>query len=197
MYSRGFQWKERKRSACGCAITEFGPCGREQWGACGWALLLRCVWFVWSGAPPSPAGPAGWCRPPGDGQTLCLQQQEYCCSLKKGGKKKKKQQQPQENRSDPYHWAQKHFYGLHNLLVWLLSCPPGATSPAEWNNHSNHITYKRKIFHIFRLEGGKKGGTLSETTDLEYEAAHPGAGRQHEEDVREEHEVTLTLLLKE
>ena len=32
-------------------------------------------------------------------------------------------------------------------------------------------------------------------TDLEYEAAHPGAGRQHEEDVREEHEVTLALLL--
>lgn len=32
-------------------------------------------------------------------------------------------------------------------------------------------------------------------TDLEYEATHPGAGRQHEEDVREEHEVTLTLLL--
>lgn len=33
------------------------------------------------------------------------------------------------------------------------------------------------------------------TTDLEYEATHPGARRQHEEDVREEHEVTLTLLL--
>ncbi len=32
-------------------------------------------------------------------------------------------------------------------------------------------------------------------TDLEYEATHPGAGRQHEEDVREEHEVTLTLVL--
>lgn len=32
-------------------------------------------------------------------------------------------------------------------------------------------------------------------TDLEYEATHPGAGRQHEEDVREEHEITLTLFL--
>lgn len=32
-------------------------------------------------------------------------------------------------------------------------------------------------------------------TDLEYETTHPGAGRQHQEDVREEHEVTLTLLL--
>lgn len=32
-------------------------------------------------------------------------------------------------------------------------------------------------------------------TDLEYEATHSGAGRQHQENVREEHEVTLTLLL--
>lgn len=32
-------------------------------------------------------------------------------------------------------------------------------------------------------------------THLEYEAAHPGAGRQHEEDVWEKHEVTLALLL--
>lgn len=32
-------------------------------------------------------------------------------------------------------------------------------------------------------------------SDLEYEAAHPGAGGQHEEDVVEEHEVTLALLL--
>ena len=31
---------------------------------------------------------------------------------------------------------------------------------------------------------------------LEYEAAHPGAGRQHEEHVREEHEVALTLVLQ-
>lgn len=41
-----------------------------------------------------------------------------------------------------------------------------------------------------RERGGKR-----RFTDLEYEAAHPGAGRQHQEDVREEHEVTLTLLL--
>lgn len=45
------------------------------------------------------------------------------------------------------------------------------------------------------------GGTGKETlnqislTNLEYEATHPGAGRQHEEDVGEEHEVTFTLLL--
>lgn len=32
-------------------------------------------------------------------------------------------------------------------------------------------------------------------TDLEYEAAHPRAGRQHEQDMREEHEVPLALLL--
>lgn len=32
-------------------------------------------------------------------------------------------------------------------------------------------------------------------TDLKYEATHSGAGRQHQEDVREEHEITLTLLL--
>lgn len=31
--------------------------------------------------------------------------------------------------------------------------------------------------------------------DLEYEAAHPGAGRQHEEHVGKEHEVPLALLL--
>lgn len=33
------------------------------------------------------------------------------------------------------------------------------------------------------------------TTHLEYEAAHARAGGQHEEDVREEHEVALALLL--
>lgn len=32
-------------------------------------------------------------------------------------------------------------------------------------------------------------------TDLKYEATHSGAGRQHQEDVREKHEITLTLLL--
>lgn len=32
-------------------------------------------------------------------------------------------------------------------------------------------------------------------THLEYEAAHARAGRQHEEDVGEEHEVALALLL--
>lgn len=42
-------------------------------------------------------------------------------------------------------------------------------------------------------KGSGPGNVL--ITDLEYEATHPGAGRQHEEDVWEEHEVTLTLLL--
>lgn len=32
-------------------------------------------------------------------------------------------------------------------------------------------------------------------TDLEYEATHSGASRQHQENVREEHEITFTLLL--
>lgn len=38
-------------------------------------------------------------------------------------------------------------------------------------------------------------GTKVLITDLEYESTHSGAGRQHQEDVREEHEITLTLLL--
>lgn len=41
----------------------------------------------------------------------------------------------------------------------------------------------------------ERGGKRRFITDLEYEAAHPGAGRQHQENVREEHEVTLALLL--
>lgn len=41
----------------------------------------------------------------------------------------------------------------------------------------------------------ERGGKRRFTTDLEYKATHPGAGRQHQEDVREEHEVTLALLL--
>lgn len=31
--------------------------------------------------------------------------------------------------------------------------------------------------------------------NLEYEATHSGAGRQHQQDVREEHEIAFTLLL--
>lgn len=40
------------------------------------------------------------------------------------------------------------------------------------------------------FRGGSQG-----ISDLEYETAHPGTSRQHEEDVRKQHEVALILLL--
>lgn len=38
-------------------------------------------------------------------------------------------------------------------------------------------------------------GGCTGMSDLEYETAHPGTSRQHEEDVRKQHEVALVLLL--
>lgn len=62
------EWKGNRL----CVMISSWPCGRGQRAVCGWGPWRRCVWSVSSGAPPSPAGPAGLHTPPGDGQTWCL-----------------------------------------------------------------------------------------------------------------------------